>query len=95
MFVTLFSVFLPADTLHWSPYRACWTVAYFGSTFYSWGWDVLMDWSAIDLNAPGGLRARRLLAWPGYYYAAILIDLVLRFFWYPLLSLVPGCFLWY
>lgn len=85
MLVTLAGVFNPTFSQRGNEkmtgFQIFWILSYFTSTLYSWGWDVLMDWSAIDLQAPGYLRKRRMIASSYYYYFAILTDLVLRFFW--------------
>ena len=50
-------------------------------------WDVRMDWKLGDISSLG-LRERRMFQYRAVYYAAICIDLVLRFGWTA--TLVPG-----
>lgn len=67
-----------------------WVFAILLNSFYSFYWDVAKDWdlslfsSAKERNAPGqpwGLRRQRVFHPATVYYAAILIDLVLRCTW--------------
>jgi hypothetical protein len=81
MCVTIFGIFDSTVNTDGNIFRVLWIVTYFSSTLYSWSWDVLMDWSALDLKAPGLLRSRRMLPERSYYYFAIVVDLILRFFW--------------
>lgn len=67
-----------------------WVFAILLNSFYSFYWDVAKDWdltlfsSARERNAPGqpwGLRRQRVFQPPTVYYAAIVIDLILRCTW--------------
>ena len=64
-----------------------WVVMAFWSSMYSFCWDVKMDWGFVE---PGSKKRflRNQLAYPKarYYYAAIAINLVLRFAWITSLS---------
>ena len=64
-----------------------WVAAYVTSTLYTYAWDVRIDWRLGNLQH-GGLRERRMFSRVGWYYLAIVSDLVLRFGW--ALTLVPG-----
>eukprot|EP00753_Platysulcus_tardus_P019088 PLAT7049.2.p1 GENE.PLAT7049.2~~PLAT7049.2.p1 ORF type:complete len:780 (-),score=368.98 PLAT7049.2:71-2410(-) len=76
----------------YSPINYLWMASLALSTLYTYSWDVKMDW---DLAQCGGnvrhffLREHLLYVkrvW--FYYVAIFMDLVLRFFW--TLSLIPN-----
>lgn len=69
--------------------RYLWLFTYLVSTLYTWLWDVVMDWK-LGQMAEGGLRERRMFSNKGYYYAAIVVDLILRFAWTA--TLVPHWF---
>ncbi|KAI9748895.1 MAG: protein-ER retention protein [Lichina confinis] len=67
-----------------------WLLSVFLNSFYSFYWDVTKDWDLSLLSSsierehpeyPFGLRRQRFFHSPGIYYAAILIDFVLRFAW--------------
>jgi len=66
--------------------HVCWLATYLVSTLYSFVWDVKMDWKLGDLQH-GLLRERRMFREDGLYYAAIVLDLLLRFAWTA--SIVP------
>ena len=84
MCVTIFSVFSPDLKSHvdgsWTTYQVFWTICYTSSTLYTYSWDILMDWS-LGNSKHGGLRERRMFRNKAVYYAAIVVDLILRFFW--------------
>eukprot|EP00808_Paulinella_micropora_P018809 g31855.t1 len=56
------------------------------SSLYSYSWDVFMDWG-LGLRSHGYLRSRLLMGNKNYYYAAMVLDLALRFTWS--LTLIP------
>jgi len=68
-------------------YHVLWSFAFFATTFYSWIWDVRMDWELFSTTPRDQgnshyplLRARLLFhrhVW--FYYFAIILDLFLRF----------------
>lgn len=70
-------------------------------TLYKWWWDVVMDWGLCDAfprtfpftspnyyNSQMFLRPTIMLHYPRRYYAAIILDLIFRFFWVT--SLMPA-----
>lgn len=67
-----------------------WVLAVFTNSLYSFYWDVTKDWdltlfcSAAERNAPDqpwGLRRQRVFQPDVLYYAAIVVDLLLRCTW--------------
>jgi hypothetical protein len=67
-----------------------WLLAVFTNSLYSFYWDVSKDWdltlvsSKAERNGPDqgwGLRRQRLFYPDGLYYAAIVVDLLLRCSW--------------
>lgn len=73
-----------------------WVVAILTNSFYSFYWDIAKDWdltlfsSTRERNAPGqpwGLRRQRIFHSDNIYYAAIVIDLILRCTWSLKLSI--------
>ncbi|CAB1117872.1 unnamed protein product [Ectocarpus sp. CCAP 1310/34] len=83
--VALFGVFSPPHSTT-TAVKILWFVMYVVSTLYTFSWDVLQDWG---LGHPmyGFLRKKRLFPRSSVYYAAVVLDLVLRFNW--LYSLIP------
>lgn len=67
--------------------RCAWLGAYFGSTMYTFVWDVGIDWRLGQVEHRW-LRERRMFSRDWLYYAAIGADFVLRFGWTA--TLVPG-----
>jgi hypothetical protein len=60
------------------------------NSLYKWWWDVVMDWDLFHIHFSNGmplLRNEMLYSPPIQYYAAILVDLILRFVW--VMSLAP------
>lgn len=52
------------------------------NSIYCAAWDVVMDWSLGQTNSKHYLlRDHLFFGYPGYYYAAIVVDIVLRFQW--------------
>lgn len=67
---------------------AFWVVAIMANSFYSFYWDVMKDWDLTLFcdarDAPGqpwALRRQRMFRPDTIYYAAIVIDLILRCTW--------------
>eukprot|EP00656_Telonema_subtile_P004367 TRINITY_DN11984_c0_g1_i3.p1 TRINITY_DN11984_c0_g1~~TRINITY_DN11984_c0_g1_i3.p1 ORF type:complete len:238 (+),score=68.18 TRINITY_DN11984_c0_g1_i3:90-803(+) len=56
------------------------------STLYTYSWDVLQDWSLGD-KQNGYLRETLMFRHHCYYWAAILVDIFMRFLW--VITLVP------
>eukprot|EP00658_Telonema_sp_P-2_P006906 TRINITY_DN12595_c0_g1_i1.p1 TRINITY_DN12595_c0_g1~~TRINITY_DN12595_c0_g1_i1.p1 ORF type:complete len:762 (+),score=173.48 TRINITY_DN12595_c0_g1_i1:164-2449(+) len=56
------------------------------STFYTYSWDVLQDWSLGD-GKHGCLRETLMFKYRAFYYIAIFLDVFLRFLW--VITLVP------
>jgi len=73
----------------WDLGRRFWLCVQIFSTLYSFSWDCKMDWGLFDSDAPPShhFLRRKLLFLPTTYYAAMLINLCLRFSW--ILSLAP------
>lgn len=69
----------PEDT----PMFYAWVVSYLFSTFYTFVWDVKMDWGLFDPKHGDNPLLREELVYRRrwYYYTAIVGDLVLRFAW--------------
>lgn len=67
-------------------YKAAWILCMVASTLYTFSWDVLMDWGLGD-RRHGFLREELLFPAKPPYYAAILVDLFMRFAW--TLTLIP------
>ncbi|CAM9832553.1 unnamed protein product [Pylaiella littoralis] len=83
--VALFGVFTPPHSTT-TAVRILWFVMYVVSTLYTFSWDVLQDWG-LGYPAYGFLRKKRLFSNPSVYYAAVVVDFLLRFNW--LYSLIP------
>jgi len=61
MSITAFAVLDESATgrgAAWGTVRTLFVLSYMGSTLYSWAWDVLVDWAALDVNAAAHLAAR-------------------------------------
>ncbi len=60
-----------------------WMVASVVSSLYAYTWDIKMDWGLLDKNAEDNkfLREEIVYSSKGYYYFAIIEDLILRFGW--------------
>eukprot|EP00752_Nemacystus_decipiens_P005274 g4784.t1 len=83
--VALFGVFTPPHSTT-TAVKILWFVMYVVSTLYTFTWDVLQDWG-LGHPAYAFLRKKRLFSSPSVYYAAVVVDLLLRFNW--LYSLIP------
>ncbi|KAG8222647.1 hypothetical protein J437_LFUL003769 [Ladona fulva] len=72
-----------------NPYFYIWIVASIVSSCYAYSWDIKMDWGLFDKNAGDNrfLREEIVYSSTGYYYFAIVEDLILRFCWALSLSL--------
>lgn len=58
------------------------------STCYSYYWDLIMDWGLFRSNEPGKRFLRSKLFYPaGFYYYAMISNLMLRLFW--IIPLIP------
>lgn len=64
-------------------YQVFWLSLFICSTLLSFGWDVLVDWGLGWF----ALNDRQMYPHRGYYYAAVVLDLFLRFLW--VYSLIP------
>ena len=84
--VSLWGLYHPELRASWG-----WIAAFVCATLYQFAWDLFMDWDVVRLpSARGGLpslRARLLYGRRGYYLAAIVGNLVLRFAW--TMTLIP------
>ncbi|CAH1389364.1 unnamed protein product [Nezara viridula] len=68
-----------------NPYLYLWFGANVVSSIYAYTWDIKMDWGLFD-SASGEnkfLREEIVYSSKGFYYFAIIEDLVLRFLWVP------------
>ncbi|CAM9155842.1 unnamed protein product [Discosporangium mesarthrocarpum] len=83
--VSLFGLFTPKYAQS-TAVQVVWLTMYVVSTLFTFFWDVLQDWGLGD-PAHGYLHKRRLFHKSMVYYAAVVIDFVLRFNW--LYSLIP------
>ncbi|VDL97979.1 unnamed protein product [Schistocephalus solidus] len=56
----------------------------------TYSWDVIMDWGLLDCKAKDnpGLRDELVYRFRAYYYCAILEDLIIRFAWAVLISVI-------
>lgn len=72
-----------------SPFFYVWIVSSIVSSTYTYLWDIRMDWGLMDRNAGEnvGLREEIVYSPKGYYYFAILEDLMLRLGWVVSISL--------
>ncbi|KAM7347488.1 solute carrier family 53 member 1-like [Cochliomyia hominivorax] len=66
-----------------NPYTYMWIAASVISSCYSYTWDIKMDWGLFDKNAGENtfLREEIVYSSTGFYYFAIVEDLLLRFSW--------------
>jgi hypothetical protein len=61
---------------------------YIFSTFYSYTWDIVMDWGLLRGTRSGHKLLRDRLKYPkSFYYFSAITNLILRFAW--LLTLIP------
>jgi hypothetical protein len=100
--VTLFGLLHPTYTKtsveeSWSRHRTVWLCFSIVAVLYTFVWDVTMDWGLMvhrpnESEEDSGILKRRLLFAPrGWlYFAAIAIDLALRFSW--IMTLLPISF---
>lgn len=91
--VALFGLFHPfykahseANSSRVDLFQVVWITLFAVSSFYTWVWDVWMDWG---LGRPqfAFLAERQMFSKRWYYYVAIVADLFLRFAW--MLTLIP------
>jgi xenotropic and polytropic retrovirus receptor 1 len=60
--------------------QVAWLLSYLGNTFYTFFWDVYMDWR-LGRRVHNGLRERLMFRRREFYYWAIGLDFCLRFGW--------------
>lgn len=75
-----------------NPYLYLWFGANVVSSIYAYTWDIKMDWGLFD-SASGEnkfLREEIVYSSKGFYYFAIIEDLVLRFLWVPSFILIQN-----
>ncbi|XP_067002600.1 solute carrier family 53 member 1 [Anabrus simplex] len=72
-----------------SPYFYLWVLSSILSSCYAYTWDIKMDWGLFDPKAGDNkyLREEIVYSSTGYYYFAIVEDLILRFGWALSMSL--------
>ena len=58
-----------------------WVLFSFINGLFAFLWDVRHDWGLLQLSKGTLLRPNRLYRWTGFYYIAIVLDLVLQFTW--------------
>lgn len=87
--IVLFGAFNP-KLLQFAPDQivtsTLFVVTFFISTFYTYSWDVSMDWG-LARPKHRFLRSELMFQWRWVYYVAIVVDLLLRFVW--TMTLVP------
>ncbi|XP_038219515.1 xenotropic and polytropic retrovirus receptor 1 [Zerene cesonia] len=68
-----------------NPFLYAWLGCQFVSSCYTYTWDVKMDWGLFTagLQAENSLLREEIVYSVGFYYFAIVEDLVLRFIWAP------------
>lgn len=83
LFNTLRSLNSDESNRHKNPFFYLWLLASILSSCYSYTWDIKMDWGLFDNSAGENkyLREEIVYSSTGYYYFAILEDLILRFSW--------------
>ncbi|KAL1117232.1 hypothetical protein AAG570_004558 [Ranatra chinensis] len=92
-FVLTFSYLYLSNTKNYvtseNPFFYLWLMASIVSTCYSYTWDIKMDWGLFDKKAGDNkfLREEVVYSYNGYYYFAIVEDLILRFGWVLSMSL--------
>ncbi|RZF47983.1 hypothetical protein LSTR_LSTR002049 [Laodelphax striatellus] len=66
-----------------NPYMYLWLAACLINSIYTYSWDIRMDWGLLDRHAGENkfLREEIVYSSTGFYYFAIIEDLVLRFSW--------------
>ncbi|XP_039287177.1 xenotropic and polytropic retrovirus receptor 1 homolog isoform X2 [Nilaparvata lugens] len=66
-----------------NPYMYLWLAACLINSLYTYTWDIRMDWGLFDRHAGENkfLREEIVYSSTGFYYFAIIEDLVLRFAW--------------
>ncbi|KAL1130889.1 hypothetical protein AAG570_012130 [Ranatra chinensis] len=71
------------DDLYENPYFYFWLLSCLVNSVYSYTWDVKMDWGLFDKSAGEDkfLREEIVYSSKGFYYFAIIEDLILRFAW--------------
>ena len=89
--VTMFGAFHPLyldlnSNRESDVFQLFWMFAFIGSSLYSFGWDVYMDWG-LGRRKYAFLGPRLMFPRKGAYYAIIAVDFVLRFAW--VLTLIP------
>lgn len=68
-----------------NPFLYAWLACQFISSTYTYTWDVKMDWGLLSVgpSSENSLLRDEIVYSPGFYYFAIIEDLVLRFIWVP------------
>lgn len=87
--VVLFGIYNSSfqnEAIMTNTYKFAWIGCMILSTLYTFLWDVCMDWG-LGVWRHRGLREQLLFPNRGVYYAAIVIDLFMRFAW--TLTLIP------
>lgn len=76
----------------YNPFFYLWIAALLVSSCYAYIWDIKMDWGLFDSNAGENkfLREEVVYSSNGYYYFAIIEDLILRFGWTLSVSLTES-----
>lgn len=82
-------IFSTLNAVYHGPFFYLWIIFSVVSSLYAYTWDIKMDWGLLE--GGGGenqlLREEMVYSSRGYYYFAIVEDLVLRFSWAISLSL--------
>jgi len=83
-FRALHAFYLTQSEVETSVYFYLWFACCFISSCYTFSWDIKMDWGFLEASAPKEnkyLREEIIYSEKIYYYGAIVIDFILRFFW--------------
>lgn len=80
------------QTKSYNPFFYLWITAMVVNSVYSYIWDIKMDWGLFDKNAGENkfLREEVVYSSNGYYYFAVIEDLILRFGWTLSVSLTES-----
>lgn len=89
-FVVLFSTLRAIYSVNYensydNPFLYPWLTCQFISSTYTYTWDVKMDWGLLSVgpSAENSFLRDEIVYSPGFYYFAIVEDLILRFIWAP------------